>query len=502
MGELKLQREVYGPPVTEQPVVLAVTDLLQERLTHHRHNRWLARLTMSQAVEPVNKPETPVPARASLRDRLQKARQGDQEALCSIRADTEGAVWEAAFAFGNITASESEITEDGVWTQYGQSHDAMYRNTLTSGQLAPEMLERSKIESLNWHRQADCARAGLLEDNYFVEFSLAADDQPAAQLIDNGFFVPTMSLCARLTTVKHNKVETKTAFLAGMRPFEEDPNLSEAENLSGLEQAITQRYDITAVRNMYSGWGVANAHNMSVNELLATPLLISKALLQNGVADLACLYDQHVAQGTFFGGFQPAQSYETFEQYCAKRQKNYTDITDNVARVLLKEAPSFTQDYQANQRMQELVGHYVGVRATWDTDIDVRSFNTADVRVNLTASRVAWRKGDMAAYLAYSEQALAAIFTVGCGIRAGARGEGSDADLFESLRSLIEVPNSAALAKEAYAGSEKDSIMKCVKCPLCKRDGVDAHIKIQHANRKKVITCSSCKKSKEYDLAA
>lgn len=42
----------------------------------------------------------------------------------------------------------------------------------------------------------------------------------------------------------------------------------------------------------------------------------------------------------------------------------------------------------------------------------------------------------------------------------------------------------------------KNEVLKCVTCPLCKRSGVDAHIR--HETDKKTITCSKCKQSKVY----
>jgi len=48
-------------------------------------------------------------------------------------------------------------------------------------------------------------------------------------------------------------------------------------------------------------------------------------------------------------------------------------------------------------------------------------------------------------------------------------------------------------------GKEKatnEKILRCVTCPLCKREGVDA--RIQYFSKKKRITCSKCKNYKEY----
>lgn len=50
------------------------------------------------------------------------------------------------------------------------------------------------------------------------------------------------------------------------------------------------------------------------------------------------------------------------------------------------------------------------------------------------------------------------------------------------------------VSKAIFGG--KNEVLKCVTCPLCKRSGVDAHIK--HSSNSKTITCSKCRQSKTY----
>ncbi|HSX53124.1 MAG TPA: hypothetical protein VLF90_02015 [Patescibacteria group bacterium] len=52
---------------------------------------------------------------------------------------------------------------------------------------------------------------------------------------------------------------------------------------------------------------------------------------------------------------------------------------------------------------------------------------------------------------------------------------------------------------ESIFGS-KDETLKCVTCPLCKEEGVDAHVHRDDASKTKTITCSKCKQSKSYSL--
>ena len=52
--------------------------------------------------------------------------------------------------------------------------------------------------------------------------------------------------------------------------------------------------------------------------------------------------------------------------------------------------------------------------------------------------------------------------------------------------------------QQAYGGNGKEKILKCVTCPLCKKEGIDAHITYNDSKQEKTITCSSCRKSKTY----
>jgi hypothetical protein len=55
--------------------------------------------------------------------------------------------------------------------------------------------------------------------------------------------------------------------------------------------------------------------------------------------------------------------------------------------------------------------------------------------------------------------------------------------------------DSALQGSEKHEGS-KTEVMRCVTCPLCGKEGVDATIKI--TSKQKTITCSKCKGSKTY----
>lgn len=82
---------------------------------------------------------------------------------------------------------------------------------------------------------------------------------------------------------------------------------------------------------------------------------------------------------------------------------------------------------------------------------------------------------------AYTRLSKRGEVLMGCGSSLSPDSALMDADV-ETVRELV------------FGG--KSEVMKCVTCPLCKRSGVDAHIK--HEVKSKTITCSKCKKSKTY----
>ena len=59
-----------------------------------------------------------------------------------------------------------------------------------------------------------------------------------------------------------------------------------------------------------------------------------------------------------------------------------------------------------------------------------------------------------------------------------------------------ELSTTKELNIAGFGNKVSSEVLKCVFCPLCKKEGVDAYVKDEED--KKTITCSSCKKSKVY----
>lgn len=66
----------------------------------------------------------------------------------------------------------------------------------------------------------------------------------------------------------------------------------------------------------------------------------------------------------------------------------------------------------------------------------------------------------------------------------------------KGVSDLLDLDTEDAHSLIFSANKNKTEVLKCVHCPLCKRDGVDA--KIVYLHKKKTITCSKCRGSKTY----
>lgn len=450
MGELAQVYEVYDAAVHQQPV--AVDTLPHELWSQKRYGRWLAGLALRDTVELVETMPTDAPV--TLRERLCRTSEGDAEAEAMVRTNVRSAVIETIFNSGHIARTESTIAPDGTWTQHGQTYDAVYRNTLEVSGQSEAMLAWSEIEALNWHRMEDANRAGMLQDGYFVEFSLVPDEI-SVQEVKKNFFASNLSLAVRATSKEGDKIVTKTAFLAGMETFDEDLTLSEEDNNLRLQQAMARRFDISTVRQMYRAWGISGAEHLSPKDLLAKPLVVPKEYMPSGVADLARWYDQIADRGTFFGASLPPHDYATFDAFCAVRERKYDSITENVFRELLAASPTFTEDFQANQRMQYLVKKHTVLEVTKNSDIDARIFG-AETASSVMAAREAYARGDKDAYLMHATFVLHNAVTIACRIMSGKNKSG-----LESLTDILEGSQEPGNDEEGMGLPDK---IRCIKC--------------------------------------
>ena len=75
-------------------------------------------------------------------------------------------------------------------------------------------------------------------------------------------------------------------------------------------------------------------------------------------------------------------------------------------------------------------------------------------------------------------------------------GCGGTVSVLQGEKDILEASQDDVLSAIFGGKGGKTEVMKCVTCPLCKRQGVDANI--VYSGKEKTITCSKCKQSKTY----
>lgn len=374
---------------------------------------WLGGIALEQAVhvESLGIAEH----RKNLADLIEQAALGDQQALAAVRMNASTTVYEMALKAGHISKIEAEADEYGSLTQHGHSYDAIFRNTLEH---APDkqsvFYARHKIEALNWHRMEAAIQNGDLEDHWMVEISLPPEDLTARELGKNGIFTDTMTGIFRCTTTEGKRVFTENAFVAGMTKAESNPDDTKDQKNQRIDQAMKHRFDITAVRQMLTELGVADADTMSPEDMLANPVCIPKTRLPYGVASLVEMYDQYVGD-VFFGQNQPVQDYEQFASVCQQKARQFEPVIEQVVADLLTGAATLKgKPAQAIVAMDKKVEYHLQEAAYRDKSIDESIFGQQAIR-HIRTTREAYDNNDVVAFELGRSQVQATSETTRCG---------------------------------------------------------------------------------------
>ncbi len=261
------------------------------------------------------------------------AADGNADAIKMIDQNIESDYFERSFKAGVVTEVELRPDTNTGLGQHGQSLDSVNGNSWRYVGRIPQMRERLAAEARNKFRQDTAYEQGLLEDNYFVVFSCAPDDMTSEELIEEDFFVDTMSCSIQATTVQQNVVKLESAFVAGVKRPEEI------------------RHDIKAIMRVAQKLGI-DFDGKSTTEILDSPLLIPKALMPNGIVDLVALFDE--VEGTFFGEDKPQEDYVKHRDFWRQRQAELKSMVASIRRQLIHERLSFQTPSDATKRLGKL----------------------------------------------------------------------------------------------------------------------------------------------------
>jgi hypothetical protein len=451
MAAAAAELQTVSTEIFEAPLYAEAVPLLPEDIfTRRRAARFIGACVVSG--ETVFAPESSQPIE-SLHDAIHMAAEGDPIARKMVETNVRTDVIERTIKTGHVIKVEMMVNEAGQILQYGQSMESVQANSLRFAAGSWQMRERTEAEATNSFRIEDLHRAGLLEDNYFVVLSRAADNMTESEMKKAGFFTETMSCAMQLTTAEGEGLSTESAFVSGVR-------VSDAG-----------RHDESTVIELGRRLGV-DLSGKTAAEVINTPLLVPKSLLPNGAIDLVRLYDDAVG-GTFFGEDRPREDYLQYRELCDERERMFQPKIEAITRELIAEAAQITSRPQAARRLHKLSEKHMVEQAAFDDSIDARVFGETAAS-HIRAARKLYERGDY-------DQALRAVG------RAKSTAESSSC------------PTGALLSEsgdsESENGDTKGSSLDCEfiskKCPMCGEKNVKTKV-----TKSRISGSCGCSKSK------
>ena len=323
---------------TTLPSVIAVAEKLVDTEARSRAERLIRRAGSLAVHETVTistmSPEASKSRSASLLEAAQRARIGDKTARKVVETNVLTDLIERSIKAGHVMSVDLEVNSANKVVQHGQLMDDVHINALRFASEKPQMRGRAEAETRNGVRIELAQQHGLLNDYCFVVFSRYPDNMTEADADKVGFFTETKSCAIQVTTFKNGHLVTESAFVAGVK--QPGGIAHDAQVINAL--AATFGHDL-------SGKGAT--------DIIDSPLLIHKSLMQNGVIDLVRKYDD-LAGGTFFGEQKPRQNYETYVKMCREREASLGEIVQRIANRLIVDSEYMSQPPEATRRLHKL----------------------------------------------------------------------------------------------------------------------------------------------------
>lgn len=319
----------------EQPPIeaIAMPTMPEDQLAQQRAKRLMRASGSLAVVGALPEKNLESGASHSLLAAIHLAAAGDADAINMIDQNVEADYIERSFKAGAITEVDLQTSDQTGLGQHGQSLDSVNSNSLRFVGRIRQMRERLAAEARNKYRQDMAHEMGLLEDNYLVVFSCVPDDMTHQELIEEDFFVNTMTCSVQATSAQGGGVKLESAFVAGVK------------------HPKAERHDLRAVRYMAKKLGI-DFDDKSTTEILDSPLLIPKKLMPNGIVDLVTLFDE--MEGTFFGEDKPQKDYVEHREFWRQRQQNFKPMVEAIRHQLIAERHTFRTPTDATKRLGKL----------------------------------------------------------------------------------------------------------------------------------------------------
>lgn len=389
---LCLDEERY---TNDYPLVIPVAELPEDELVRRRAERF-ARAIGSQVVqhevagsEYLDRSRSHYP---TLMHEIHAAAEGDELARAALAANAATEMTEITYKAGHRTQVTLEVDPDGYMVQHGQRLVDVYANALRLTPKGP-MRRRVQAETVNGFRMMDVRRQRLLEDYAFVVFSRYPDNMTDEEAADAGFFADTKSCSVQTLREWDGKLVQETAFVAGVKERGAD------------------RHDTAALEGMGVEFGVSLG-GKDATGMIATPLLIHRSLMPNGVVDLVRRYDRH-AGGTFFGTAKPSEDYIGYLAKCRAREAQLEPRVQGIVADLIAEAATIRTPLDAFRRLHELSQQSMVDHAIGDTTIDPCVFG-AEAAAHIEQARYWLARGDYSRFMQYRDSAQSTAQSSSC----------------------------------------------------------------------------------------
>lgn len=361
----------WAAELSEPASAVQLSELDDEREIPRRFAAFVGSIALEGSVERGN----PEPS-MSLLEAMRLAREGDPEARQMIEMNVRTDVIERSIKAGHVMKVSLGRSESGEIMQFGQRASSIQANSLKYAADSWQILGRTEAETRNMFRIQDSLDAGLLEDNYVVVLSRAADNMSENDMREAGFFVDTMSIAIQATTHEMDgRITTESAFVAGKKNLETDRN--DAKMMEQLVGCLVKSSEDTG---------------LSATELIDKPILVPKSMMRNGVIDLVRTLDD-LNEGTFFGQDKPRRDYIEYLQECADRQATLEPMVQQIADELIRMADSVTSRVEATSLLGKLSGARLIERSLYDDSIDTAVFG-AEAAASIAEARYWMEQGE------------------------------------------------------------------------------------------------------------
>lgn len=460
-------------------------------------------------------------ARQSLYDMLAGAARGDAEARAGVDANAETIFAEYMLKSGSIMEVTAEMSDDGEMVQFGQTTSDRQKKTLEwypnqSGPLRANTL----TEGLNVRIIEHLWKRGLLRGKKALEISLVPRAS-VKELFNYGFFLDHMTMVARLTSINDaGKVKIQTGLFGGvdeesLPEYRRDESFE--EEMARYEVAMRERFDDEAAGELLERLGAEGARFMTTTEKLGLVVLLPEEV---DILDIAQLLDEIISakldKPVFFGlrslykqycaGRKPTrEDYEAQWRRCRKQQDNLKSIAKAVADETIQRRAEAHNELQAIRLLAEVAKKHTTRYVIEQPTVNARIVLGREAAIWAEEARLRREWGDLVGAELFTSKAEQKARPTSC--PAGGSSGSSERASSGSPKRLDSENDDGSDNKSSglFDGknkskkeekSQKTEWMRCVRCPLCKRDGVDA--KIEYYPTKKIITCQSCRGFKEY----